>query len=219
VLEQSKYRTNKLFRIGVYILTGLLLLQPSCYSGNANETAVLTSSTGRPEISNKQPQTVSTPSRQNYLTQEQLTDVSKLVERYHSATDKDKETARFLIEASKDELQKGRRRVAGEGFLEAASAFPTVEALVMAAECFARLDEKDHPEKERRDVKKKDFAYSVKFFETAKKFAEQTSQTKELENYPDLDEHLKCLNSYLQKKDSEQICEYVKDILRDNEIK
>ena len=179
MLEQSKYRTDKLFKIGIYILTGLLLLQPGCYSGNANETAVLNSSTGRPEIGNKQPETVSTPLRQNYLTQEQLTDVSKLIERYQSATEKDKEAARLFFDESKKEFQQGKFTVAGGEFLESATRFPTVEALVMIAESIAHLNMTDHPKKDRLDFKMGQFENSVEFFETAKKFAEQTSQTKE----------------------------------------
>lgn len=211
MLEQSKYQINKVPAIGICFLVVLFLLQSACFSDKVNQTKVTASSNEKSEVA-------STPQPRNYLTQENLTDISKLVERYQSATEKDKEAAQKFLEGANEELKKGRSRVAAGGFLESASVFPTVEALVMAAECNAQIDETDHPEDDRLKAKTANFNYSVKLFETAKEFAEKTGQNEELKKYPDLEGHLSCLKSFINRKDEKQTCEYVKGILRANKI-
>lgn len=138
MLEQFKYLKNDSYLsfkiIGISVM---LLCQISCFSGRNNEVAALTSPTEIPLV-NKNKETPQ--STDNRLSQDQLNDVSKLIERYQSATKEEKETARQIFDASQEEFQKERFTVSGAGFVESATVYPTVEALTMVGESIALLN-------------------------------------------------------------------------------
>ena len=168
-------------------------------------------------LTNKTEQISTTPKQSsNKLNQEELNNVTKLVNRFQTATNSDKEAAKKLFDKSKKNFEQGKFTISTEGFGESASIYPTIDCLVMYGESIARLDVSDHPEKERLEYKVKQFEDTLKLFEVTKEFAIETSQQEFLKTYPRLDENIDCLKSFLNDKKTKST--YVSDILKANKI-
>ncbi len=218
MLKQINFlKNNSCLPFKVIGISTLLIWQIVCFSGEGNKAVVLAAPTEEPlPEQNREP----AKHTDKYLTQDQVNDIPKLIERYQRATKEEKETARQTFDASQEEYQKERFIVSGEGFVESVIVYPTVEALIMAGESLARPNITDQSENERRRIKQNQLKDAVVFFATAKEFAVKTSQTDNLKKYPALDERINCLKSFLElKADRGKVCEYVKDILQKNNIK
>ena len=107
-----------------FVISISLIFQLSCAQVREQPVTVVASPTSKPANAAR-------PEKQNSdgkLDQDDLTDVTKLVERHRNATKEDKDNASTLFAESKKEFEKGKYTVAGQGFMESASIFPTIES-------------------------------------------------------------------------------------------
>ncbi len=218
VLEQLKLQTGKHF-MGYFIifLLGLALSQVSCSTNGEQKTLAQASPTI--EIDTKSKVTQTPDLTQKRLTQEQTLDISKLIERFQSATEDDREMAQKMFDESKKEFEKRKYTIAGQGFIASITDFPRVDSLIMSGESVANSDVSDQPKNEAVLYKLKQFKESVKYFDLAIEFANKTQQTNELKEYPNLNKNIDCLNNFItEKSNKEKSCEFINDILKANNI-
>lgn len=208
MLEQSKFLKDKLTSKFVLLaFIALFAIQLFCSACKDNESIVIKSTTEAKSIDTNQNKTISLELK-NHLAQDELNNVEKLIGRYKSATGEEREKSKQTLDAADAEFREKRFRVSGEGFMESASVFPTVAALIMAGESVARLDVTDYAKKERRIYESKQMEEAKRFFITAQEFAKKTSQSQELEKYGDLNAKIQCIESVLRNQQSN--CEYGK---------
>ncbi|MGB7210650.1 MAG: hypothetical protein WBD27_18485 [Pyrinomonadaceae bacterium] len=215
MLEQFKYSKGSVFFLAI-VFSISVFFQISCAQANKPSSATVASPAPTVQTVDKTQQN-NTPAEGNKpngkLSQDELTDINKLVGRFKSATKEDRESALSVLEEAKKEFKNGKYTVSGQGFLESVSVFPTTEGLIKAAESIALMDISDQPKKERAKYKLQGFKESLTFFEIAKNFAEKTSNEKELEKYPDLTANIDCLKTYLANTKSKISCKLVQDAL------
>lgn len=220
MLEQFKYSKGRLFFLAIGFSI-LVFFQISCAQVSKPSSATVASPTPTFQTADKTQQ-ITTPAvskkPDGKLSQDELTDLDKLVRRFKSATKEDRESALSVLEEAEKEFKNGKYTVSGQGFLESVSIFPTTEGLIRAAESIALMDISDQPKEERAKYKLQGFKESLAFFEIAKNFAEKTTNEKELDKYPDLAANIDCLKAYLADTKSKISCKLVKDALAASKI-
>lgn len=217
MLEQLISLTDKiLIRSVVWVCVLLCVGQFACHSDQTRLAEGSPSPSRMIGERNVETNQQASPTPLNRLSQGDLTDVAKLIERFEKASETEKKEADFVFSEAKKLFEKGNYTLAGQGFGESAILAPTVDALVMYAKSLAKLNVTDHPKEDRLDYKLGNFKDAIKVFETVKIFADKTSQTEKLKQLTNTDEKLGCMKSFLGNRKPN--CDFVKEILNQNEI-
>lgn len=147
-----------------------------------------------------------TADRDLRLSHNEISDPAALIRQHRTGSPREIEIASSILKASREEFDKNRFTVAGQGFVESASVYPTVEALVFAAECLNRLDMNDQPNNSRVQLKRDQAKRSFEILDAAKKFAAETNQVSDLEKFTNVDVSLDCLRNQVKGESSGGEC-------------
>ena len=109
----------------------------------------------------------------NHLSQEELTNISQLLRRFHNSSDEDKKIAEKFMKLANQAIARGNWGAAFKAYGESAIVKPSIEALLGLSASISNISRKRSNCIEEISAKLRDFSTAIDYLESALEFSQK----------------------------------------------